>query len=395
MPPHSPAIGENLTALRKAAGLTQRQLAGRANVSLSMLSKVEVGDRAASHALTAAVSRALGVPVERLQGQPYGVQAPISLDPLRSSLRCLSARPQIATVRTLAELTAETELFSAWRQSGRYSKLASQLPPLIIDIAASIDTVTESAASERLYRILTDTLYIAHGLAFRLGHGDLAESIEQRLATAAERAEDPLAVGLARWTQANAFQAAGEYDRGLSFVEAAAAELRAEPVADSAASRVLHGSLHLRAATLASRAGDANATAEHLDQAHILARDFTQDEVQYHLTFGPTNTAIHEVAAAVELGDPRRAVEVGQRLTSTRGVPPTRVGHLHLDLARAQVALEDRPGALASLERARRAAPEQTRFHPMVAETTRVLISLHRRANPELTRFTTWLGLAS
>ncbi|HET6288763.1 MAG TPA: helix-turn-helix transcriptional regulator [Amycolatopsis sp.] len=69
-----PATGENITVLRKAASLTQHQLATRANISLSMLSKVEIGDRAASYALVAAVARALGVPIERVHDQPYDTE---------------------------------------------------------------------------------------------------------------------------------------------------------------------------------------------------------------------------------------------------------------------------------------------------------------------------------
>ncbi|MGQ0773893.1 MAG: helix-turn-helix domain-containing protein, partial [Pseudonocardiales bacterium] len=64
-------VGATIRMLRVAAGLTQNQLAARANVSLSLLGKVECGDRAATHALLTAVARALKVPVERLTGQPY------------------------------------------------------------------------------------------------------------------------------------------------------------------------------------------------------------------------------------------------------------------------------------------------------------------------------------
>jgi hypothetical protein len=53
----------------------------------------------------------------------------------------------------------------------------------------------------------------------------------------------------------------------------------------------------------------------------------------------------------------------------------------------------DRTGTLRELQQARQIAPEQTRYHPMVHETARVLISLHHRSNPDLTRLANWLGI--
>ncbi|MBF6219380.1 helix-turn-helix transcriptional regulator [Nocardia abscessus] len=56
---------------RKLARLTQLQLAHKANVSVSLLRKVERGARPASPAFIAAVAGALGVNIEDLTGQPY------------------------------------------------------------------------------------------------------------------------------------------------------------------------------------------------------------------------------------------------------------------------------------------------------------------------------------
>lgn len=56
-------IGAKIAVRRKVAGLTQRQLANRASVSLSLLTKVEIGDRVATPALLAAVARVLVSPL--------------------------------------------------------------------------------------------------------------------------------------------------------------------------------------------------------------------------------------------------------------------------------------------------------------------------------------------
>jgi transcriptional regulator with XRE-family HTH domain len=63
--------GTRIAALRKARGLTQRQLAERASVSYSLLTKVESGAAPATPAVIGAVARALRVDVPRITGQPY------------------------------------------------------------------------------------------------------------------------------------------------------------------------------------------------------------------------------------------------------------------------------------------------------------------------------------
>lgn len=76
-------------------------------------------------------------------------------------------------------------------------------------------------------------------------------------------------------------------------------------------------------------------------------------------------------------------------------MPRTRRGHHHIDLARARLLHGDRTGALRELQTARRIAPQQARAHPMVREAAAVLISQHRRSNPDLVGYAVWLGLVS
>lgn len=64
-------VGARVAEERKVGGLTQRQLAERAHVSLSLLRKVEQGSVPASPAFVSAVARVLGVGVAELLGQPY------------------------------------------------------------------------------------------------------------------------------------------------------------------------------------------------------------------------------------------------------------------------------------------------------------------------------------
>ncbi|WP_159029872.1 hypothetical protein [Streptomyces marincola] len=113
------------------------------------------------------------------------------------------------------------------------------------------------------------------------------------------------------------------------------------------------------------------------------------------MTFGPGNVVLHELATHIELERPRRAVAMVDDLTgvSLPGLAPTSIGHLHIDAARAHLAAGDRDEALQSLLRAREAAPQMARIHPMAREVLRVLVSLHRRSKPELAILAKWAGL--
>ncbi len=393
----SRSIGESITTLRKAAGLTQQQLAHRANISLSMLSKIEIGDRSASPAIVEAVTRALGVPPEHLEDHPIfpkqEVEPDIPLVQLRAALRSLDLARSGQNLdpggqlRPAPALTQDMNYLMALRRSGRYQKVAAGLPPLLEELACQ---QAERTPPGNLPRLLIDGLYLAHSAAHRTGHLDLAGHFNQVLGQSAEDWGDPRARGLAQWTAVTSFQSGADYARGLGLIEAALAKFPANTDADAL---TIRGSLHLRAMVLASRLGDGHETTRHLHSAQKLAQGIRTDLHRWQLTFGPVNIAIHEVCAATDLADPDQAIAVSERLSIPAGLSATRAGHFYLNLARAYVAKGRRLDALSALEDARRVAPEHTRLHPTATETTRALISLQRRANSQLSRFSAWLGL--
>ncbi|MGQ0776797.1 MAG: helix-turn-helix domain-containing protein, partial [Pseudonocardiales bacterium] len=361
--------------------------------------KVECGDRAATHALLTAVARALKVPVERLTGQPYtdnqrDEQTHRDIDALREALRHYDL-PADQPARALSELSSDVADIAQLRRNADYRKLAARLPALIEELTVAAHQA-DPATAETVYGLLVHVYRATHILVHRLGYADLAESVEHKLALAAEHSGDPLARGLAHWTRVQTFQSAGEYSLGLRLMEKARAELDDQLRNPTPGALTVYGSLHLRSVTLASRAGDAQATQEHLAAAQELTtRLGTDDQVHYGLTFGPANVITHQVAAHVELGDGAAALTAAGGWSPPRDMPRTRCGHHYLDVARAHLLHGDRDGSLRALQEARRIAPQQTRLHPMVRDTTAVLVSLHRRANPDLTGYANWLGLVN
>ncbi|GLZ38822.1 helix-turn-helix transcriptional regulator [Actinokineospora sp. NBRC 105648] len=387
-------IGRRIALLRKASRLTQRHLASKVNVSLSLLQKVEVGDRAVSQGLLSSVARELRVPVEKLTGQPYtddrkddGTHRQV--DVLRAVLRGYDL-PDEMPVRPLGELAEDVQEIARLRGEAHYAKLAARLPALLEELSRA---ARDEPGSE-VWNMLVSTYHATHTLLYRLGYRDLAEAVEHKLTWAADRTGNPLAGALAQWTRCVTFQAAGDFTRGLRLMDTAREELddeiRKNPTGETI---TVYGSLHLRSVTLASRAGDSGVTRSHLRAATELASGIGPDQVHWGLTFGPANRTTHEVAAHVELGDGAAAIEAAGRWRAPRSMPRTRRGHHHIDVARAHLINDDRDAALRSLQEARRIAPQLIRLHPMVREIAAVLVTLHRRSNPELSQYAHWLGL--
>jgi transcriptional regulator with XRE-family HTH domain len=388
----SAAVGENIATLRKTRDLNQRALARRANISLSLVQKIEVGDRACRPAVAAQIAQALGVPLSVVYGQPYDeAPDPEKINALRSAVR-RHRHPAVAEVRpeTLSGDVAEA---SQLRAATNYARLLDVLPDLIARAVAHSYDSGEPAA----WQLLVDAYACAYTIAHRLGYPDLADLVAARQEWAAAQTWAPVAQMAAAWTESGTFQSAGDYLEGLAVTDRALTQLSSSGAASPEAV-VAAGSLHLRAVTLAARARDTGTVAHHLDHAKRLAEHLPADGgdlYRHNLTFGAGNVTLHELAAHIELERPKKAVAMAADLIGAelRGLAPTRVGHLHIDAARAHLATGDREEALKSLLRAREVAPQMARIHPMAREVLRVLVSLHRRSKPELTTLAKWAGL--
>lgn len=384
------AVGENIAIHRKARDMSQQALANRARISKSLLSKIEIGDRACRPAVAASIAASLGVPLPVLYGQPYAeAPDPQFINALRSAVR-RHRHPEVADVRP-DTLPADIATASRLRASTNYRDLLPDLPALIARAAAHAHDTGEPAA----WQMLVDAYACAYTIAHRLGYPDLADLVAARQEWAATQTWNPVAQMAAAWTESGCYQSAGDYLEGLAVTDRALTVLSAAGT-DSIETVVAAGSLHLRAVTLASRARDGATTQHHLAHARRLAERIPgHDTYRHNLTFGPGNVVLHEMATHVELERPKKAAAMADGLVNAElpGLAPTRIGHLHIDAARAHLASGDRDAALQALLRAREEAPQMARIHPMAREVLRVLVSLHRRSKPELTILAKWAGL--
>lgn len=395
-------IGARIAARRKRAGCTQRAMAERAHLSLGCVRKVERGERLPTAGVLTAVARALRTTVEDLSGQPYRheprdhrVHAPITA--VRAALRHWDLPADWFTPpRPLPELRAELRLASAHRHAGRLTQLGAVLAGLLEELTAATHLREAPRERRQAARLLALAYDLTHTLTYRLGYPDLRGQAEDRLRWAAGLSGDPLLRALADYKRVEAFKSAHEYDAGLRALAVAREQLvDAAPAPGDPASVTVLGGIRLREVTIAARMYDAEATAHHLDEAReLLARLPSGEDRRHHtLVFGSGNLAVHELQARLEL---QHVAEAERLIHTTRlplSLPPTRVSAWHVHAARVHLAAGKRERALHDLQRARRAAPQVTRFKPMARDAALLLTLKYRRTTEEVRSLNAWFGL--
>ncbi|MER5492065.1 helix-turn-helix domain-containing protein [Streptomyces sp. NPDC002490] len=388
-----PAPGENIAVLRKARGLAQAKLARAAGISVSYLSKIEVGTRPVTPPVVAALAKAMRVPTQRIYGQPFlgpSEQADL-LNDLRSAVRRYTLPRE--DVPAPEQLAADVARAMQLRAETNYLELLGMLPKLLGQATA---TALSAASGEAgAWTQVVDVYGCAYAAAHRLAQPDLADMIVSRQTWAARQTWNPEAEVAAAWNEAGTYQSAGQYEDGLAIVERAVIQYERASDRTPARSSVYLGSLHLRGVVLASREKDEQATADHLRKAKLHAEGIPHDVLRHNLTFGQENTALYELAAHIELGKPNKAAEMANPLLKRppTTLTPNRLGRMYIDMARARLDTRNYPGTEEALERAFQIAPQMTEVHPMAREVVRVLFVLHQRARPKLMEMAKRTGL--
>lgn len=372
-----PGPGKNVATLRKARGVSQTRLARRAGISLSLLSKVEIGDRALSQAVAASLARALGVTLDELLGRTAVREVDeASLRELRMAMRRFDL-PGPAE-GDADELRRDLGSLFAMRANADLTGALHLLPGVL----SRATNHAHAAGDPALWEQVTDAYSAVYWLAARHRWMDLADLAVARQRNAAQRA-GALARAVAARDEAGAFLNFGDFEGGLAVVDRAVVAAESRLTGRERAFAL--GLLHLRGMTLAGRARDGDAVARHQTAAWRAAGQFPEDVNDHGIHVGPQNTATHVLATSVDMERHRAALDVLDDIRRHPSrLPATRRGPVFMNAARARLALRDRDGALDALNEAWEAAPQMAKVHPTSQELLRVLTSLHRRSNPRL-----------
>lgn len=397
--PHG-AIGHRVRAARKLAGITQRQLADRAHVSLSLVKQVEQIRVPVSPAFVAAVARALEMPATELMSQPSPIvdredhRVHAVIPELRRELAAYRIPPDSGPPpRSVPELTAAVARVSALRHSATLDALGAELPGLLAELRAATHHYS-GHDRERVFGLLAETYAAAGQIAWKLGYSDLSSLTTDRIEWAARESGDPLAVAAGDFYRAGELIATAEWRGALAFLDGARERIADHLHGNDEAAVAMHGVLHLKSGLAAARAGDAGTSDAHLAEARHAAQHVRSGSDHYRLAFDTDSVNIWSVGLAVERRDGTEAVKLAGNITRFAPTTPReRIGHHWIDLARGYQLHGDRDRSLGALHAARQTSPQQTRYHPQVRETVITLAENDKRRSDTLAGFARWAGI--
>ncbi|CAK7284864.1 helix-turn-helix domain-containing protein [Streptomyces misionensis] len=403
-------LGDRLRVARRTRKLSAAQLAQKVAISPSYLQKLESGARKASPSLILALAKALHFGPEVLTGQPYygepeaddGVHAVIP--ELRRLLLCYDTPDELdISPRPLPVLASEVDQISALRRDARYVPMGPLLPAIITELThVALDG--RNGDRNKAFWHLARAYRAVNSLAHKMGHHDLSNTALERVRWAAKQSGDPLMQVTSGYLVAGAMLRQGAYSSARRKLLALRSELeRLQPehsFTDDALA--VDGALLLKLAVLEARENYQDRASAYLREAEDVARMAgNRDSLAYETSFGPTNIRIHEVHSMIDMGDTEQALARLTEWAPASGgewAPPAatvgeRSSHHFIDVASAKLAVGNRSGAFDDLRRARKIAPNHTRFHPSVRETTVALLRMDTHPSNELSAFGSWVGI--
>lgn len=383
--PADPSIGERIKARRELRRWSIRHAASRAGVAHTTWSRIERGELRTDRYMIADLAAALECSVVDLTGQPYAPAdrrleaAHIAAERLWQQMMALPldeppGSPPGLDVAGEAELVRD--LYARTDYAGALSRLVALVPALHA-AAHGPDSRSALTAAVQCYGV-------GMGALLNLGHPAYAWLAAQRCDEAAQRLEDPAALGVAAINRGRVAAHTGAFAAARSTVERAADQL------DGHALAVL-GFTHLARAHHATGVHDREAAATHLAEAAAIAAR-TGETDAWDLQWGPRNVALWTIAHQIDTGRPVEAVETAAGV-DVAALPAVRQVYLYTDLARALTDVRRDDEAVRMLLAAEHVAPQHTRASAAARETARALYQ-HARQHSSLYGLCERMGVA-
>lgn len=393
------AIGQRARRARLRLGMTQADLGVALGRTQGWVSKMERGlievDRVS---FLNELATELRIHPNDLVGRPY-VWTPaenqweVSASAVVRELRRYDLVPVFdGTPRGSRELWRDMARLHRLRDDASSMAILSALPDILREARALVEA-SEGREREEGYAVYAVACKFGHTAAHALGHPELVTMACERAGWAARLSADPVLPAVADWMRAWDMWATADWADSIVLADKALAGLerdydRGEPLAVRA-----WGSLHLRAAVSAARAGNPDGASDRIALARVAAGQVDSEAGppaydRHSLTFSSGNVVIHSVSVALETGDHARALALHARIDPAvvAALPGSRQGNYHMDLARAWLWDGNRDRALAELEVAERIAPQLVRNHPVARSTLRSIVGAERVVTRERLR---------
>ncbi|MGP3990679.1 helix-turn-helix domain-containing protein [Streptomyces sp. 3N207] len=392
-------IGRRARRARLRLGMTQVDLASALGKTQGWVSKMERGhielDRVG---LVNLLASELHVHPNDLIGRPYNSspaenQWQVAAAATLRELRRYDLAPVFeGTPRPARQLWQEATRLHRLRDAAANVAIMEVLPDLFREARALAEVAT-GHEREEAFAIYAVCCKFAHTAAHALGHPELIAMACERAAWSARQSADPVMPAVADWMRVWDMWATADWEDAIALSDKAIHSVQraydqGEPLAVRA-----WGSLQLRAAVSAARAGRRAEAEDRIDHARTAADRMAEHcglpvYDRHSLTFSAGNVQIHAISVALEMHEQRKALSIHRRTSPALvdSLPNSRRGHHHMDVARAWLWDGNRDKALKELEKAERIAPQLIRNHPIARSTLRSIVYAERAGTREKLR---------
>ncbi|WP_314223038.1 helix-turn-helix transcriptional regulator [Streptomyces zaehneri] len=387
-------IGRRLQEVRRRRGMTQRQLASESGVPLSLIRKLEQGERADTRLETARqLAQALRVPTTNLlaghEDEPEA--APGADDRWEAVRRALTApvradgvteEPTVDGVQDALE--SALPLFSG----DRFAELSVILPPLLRDA----DLIAETGPEGRAVRVRLSQLtgwLLTQTRQFEAADVALSRSLEE----SSDRLQAAATVNTQCWLLLRRGRLAEARELATRWADEVEPRIsRATPAELSA-----WGWLLLRSSAAAirdNRPGEADDALRYANSAAVaMGREFAPRD-DFLQAFGPVTVALKRAENAMIVDKPDLVLKLSARIP-TGGMRPTsnnRNRHL-LDVAEAHARSRDYAKTVEVLQGIRADAPQWLPNQRYARDIFGRVIGRRRTLTPEMRSLADAIGV--
>jgi transcriptional regulator with XRE-family HTH domain len=393
---HVRDIGRRVRYWRQRRNLDRKTFADRVGRSPSWVDKIEAGERALERlSMIERVAEALSIPVEVLTDHDAADRAEDCVDAaevhaIRAALAAYPAlgTPQADRLRPLSTVARQAEYLDLVYTTSGFTVVAQHLPELITD--AQLHARAAPPADQLdAHRTLVTAYRLASSMLLKLVDNERAADNDIAWLAADRAMQTALATGdlwsLARATRsvARAMTASRQRSHAQDALLAMTDLMRPALTQDVENLLALFGMLFLAASMTAAESEDAALAQQMHEEAMAAATRLLPTHATHNTFFGPTNVAIHRVAALVRLHENGHALEFARTIdpAKVKRLSPERKVSFLLDLVEAHASTSQYPKAVRLLEQAERTAPQEVRGRPIAHGLLRSL--LHNTAGDE------------
>jgi transcriptional regulator with XRE-family HTH domain len=377
--------GERIQILRERKGLTRPVLAGLVGMSASWLKGIERGTRMPPRlpllvklaealavgdvAVLAGTDMNLGgasVPVGSFTRIPHD-SVPAIREAVRDPLLVLPVGSGPPDIAALASRTADA--WRIWHQSAEHRTDVGRVLPRLVADARTAARTAQGEDKRAANAVLADVYALVQHEIVWASETELTWTAADRAMSAAQDADQPLALAGAAWTLGMVQRSAGDTDAALALADGAAALLEPRLEGGTDELRAMYGALRLHAAITAARAGREGDAWRHWDAANTAAGRLG---AYFHpwTMFGTANVKLHAVSISADLSRSGEAHGHADQIDPEEIPSRERRGRLGVEVARAYHQRHDYSATLHWLEQAYATSHDSVQYSPTARQMT-------------------------